>query len=87
MVHGVCVLCEQIGKDRKMIKEFITIAIVSDDYDVKNSGREELIRCKDCKYRNQYRFPPKYDKKDYCDYHEKCIDIDNFCAWAERKEE
>ena len=36
-----------------MIREFITIATVPDDYDVKNSGREELVRCKDCKYRKR----------------------------------
>ena len=47
----------------------------------------EVIRCKDCKYRNEYQFPPKYDIKNYCEKHEKVTSVENFCSWAERKEE
>lgn len=31
----------------------------------------QIVRCKDCKWRNVYQFPPKYDERDYCDKHEK----------------
>ena len=45
----------------------------------------ELIRCKDCAYKNKYKFPPKYDEKYYCEKHEKVVDEACFCSWAERK--
>ena len=49
------------------------------------SAEPEIIRCKDCKWRNVYQFPPKYDEKDYCDKHEKTVSTDGFCSWAERR--
>ena len=45
----------------------------------------EVIRCKDCKWRNVYQFPPKYDERDYCDKHEKTVSADDFCSRAERR--
>ena len=45
----------------------------------------EVIRCRDCEYRKEYKFPPKYDTKDYCEEHEKFTSVENFCSWAERK--
>lgn len=47
----------------------------------------EVIRCKDCAHRNQYRFPPKYEVKDYCEVHEKVTALTNFCSWAERRKD
>lgn len=49
------------------------------------SAELEIIRCKDCKWRNVYQFPPKYDEKDYCDKHEKTVSTDGFCSWAKRR--
>ena len=45
----------------------------------------EIVHCEDCKWRNVYRFPPKYDERDYCDEHEKTVSADGFCSWAERR--
>ena len=45
----------------------------------------EVVRCKDCKYKNVYRFPPKYDERDYCEKHEKTVDVADFCSWGERR--
>ena len=47
----------------------------------------EIVRCKDCKYKNVYRFPPKYDERDYCVKHGKTVDVADFCCWAERRSE
>ncbi len=60
--------------------EAITMAI-------KALEQPEVIRCKDCKWRNVYQFSPKYDERDYCDKHEKTVGADGFCSWAERREE
>ena len=62
-----------------MIKEFITIATVSDDYDVKNSGREELIRCKDCKHHR--------NRTGRCDVWSANTPADGHCYRAKRHEE
>lgn len=41
--------------------------------------QEELIRCKDCKYwSKQYR---------WCGFNDTDSEPDDFCSWAERKEE
>lgn len=43
--------------------------------------REEIVRCKDC------RFCFSYWKSDYCDYFKHVINNrDGFCAWGEKKE-
>ena len=47
----------------------------------------EVIRCEYCAHRNQYRFPPKYEVRDYCEVHEKVTTLTNFCSWAERRQE
>lgn len=49
------------------------------------SAQPEIIFCKDCKWRNVYQFPPKYDERDYCDKHEKTVSTDDFCSQAERR--
>ena len=49
------------------------------------SAQPEIIRCKDCKFKNHYQFPPKYDKKGYCEKHEKIINEIDYCSWAERR--
>lgn len=49
------------------------------------SVQPEIIRCKDCKFKNHYQFPPKYDKKGYCEKHEKIINEIDYCSWAERR--
>ena len=51
------------------------------------SVQPEIIRCKDCKYKKVYCFPPKYNKRDYCEKHEKPVDVADFCSYAERQEE
>ena len=51
------------------------------------SAQPEITRCKDCKHKNAYRFPPKYDERDYCEKHGKVVDVADFCSWAERREE
>lgn len=51
------------------------------------SAQPEIIRCKDCKHRNRYRFPPQYDERDYCEKHEKVVREDCYCSWAERRTE
>lgn len=51
------------------------------------SAQPEIIRCKDCKHKNVYRFPPKYDERDYCEKQGKVVDVADFCSWAERREE
>ena len=40
---------------------------------------KELIRCKDCKYYRKNRF--------VCDLTKYASTEDDFCSWAERKEE
>lgn len=47
----------------------------------------EVIRCEYCDHRKQYRFPPKYEVRDYCEVHEKVTTLTNFCSWAERKQD
>ena len=49
------------------------------------SAQPEIIRCEYCAHRNQYRFPPKYEVKDYCEVHEKVTALNNFCSWADRR--
>ena len=49
------------------------------------SAQPEIIRCKDCKYKNRYKFPPKYDERDYCERNERVTQRDGFCYWAERR--
>lgn len=49
------------------------------------SSEPKIIRCEYCAHRNQYRFPPKYEVKDYCEVHEKVTALTNFCSWAERR--
>ena len=44
-----------------------------------------VVRCKDCMYKNVYRFPPEYDERDYCEKHDMVVDGANFCSWAERR--
>ena len=48
-------------------------------------AKAEIVRCKDCKYKNVYRFPPEYDEMDYCVKHERSVDVADFCSWAERR--
>ena len=45
-------------------------------------AREEIVRCRDCKWRYVYK------NVSYCDldYAKIAIKPDNFCAWGERKE-
>lgn len=49
------------------------------------SAEPKIIKCEYCAHRNQYRFPPKYEVKDYCEVHEKVTTLTNFCSWAERR--
>lgn len=49
------------------------------------SAEPKIIRCEYCAHRNQYRFPPKYEVKDYCEVHEKVTTLTNFCSWARRR--
>ena len=51
------------------------------------SAEPKIIRCEYCAHRNQYRFPPKYEVKDYCEVHEKVTTLTNFCSWAERRKD
>ena len=44
-----------------------------------------VVRCKDCKHKRRYKFPPKYDEKDYCEKHEKVVSETCFCSWGERR--
>lgn len=46
----------------------------------------KIIRCKDCKYKKVYCFPPQYYERDYCVKHEKTVDVADFCSCAERRE-
>ena len=45
----------------------------------------EVVRCKDCKHKRRYKFPPKYDERDYCSINERVVTADDFCSWAERR--
>jgi hypothetical protein len=49
------------------------------------SAQPEIIRCKDCKHKRRYKFPPKYNEKDYCSINERVVPLDAFCSWAERR--
>ena len=51
------------------------------------SAEPKIIRCEYCAHRNQYRFPPKYEVRDYCEVHEKVTTLTNFCSWAERRQD
>ena len=51
------------------------------------SAQQKVIHCADCNYRNKYRFPPKYEERDYCEKHEKVVQTDWYCSWAERRQE
>lgn len=51
------------------------------------SAQPEIIRCKDCKHKNVYYIPPKYDKRDYCVKHNRVVDVADFCSCAERRTE
>ena len=51
------------------------------------SAQPCIIRCKDCKHKNAYRFPPKYDERDYCEKHGKVVDVADFCSRAEKRED
>lgn len=46
-----------------------------------------VIRCKDCKYKKVYAFPPNYNERDYCEKNERVVDVADFCSRAERREE
>lgn len=65
----------------KVIAESVDVALI----EALPSAEAEIIHCKDCKWRNVYQFPPKYDERDYCDKHEKTVSADGFCSWAERR--
>lgn len=54
-------------------------------YKHEKTAQPEIIRCKDCKYKKVYCFPPKYYERDYCVKHEKTVDVADFCSWAERR--
>lgn len=69
-----------------MIKEFITIATVPDDYDVKNSKREELIRCKDCKYKKRC-YKTMIIKSVGGGHIHIPLDENGYCSAGEREEE
>ena len=51
------------------------------------SAQPEIIRCKDCYYKNRYRFPPQYEERDYCEKHDKVVRENCYCAWAERRQD
>lgn len=69
-----------------MIREFITLATIPDDYDVKNSGREELIRCKDCKYKKRCH-RSMIVKTAYGGEMHMPFDGNGYCSAGEREEE
>lgn len=52
----------------------------------KNSLRDEIVRCRDCK---EFSFGNTAHKTvDWCDYWCDCVDSpDGFCAWGERRGE
>jgi len=68
-----------------MIKEFITIATVSDDYDAKNRGHEELIRCKHCKYK-KHCHRSMIVKTEYGGEMHMPFDENGYCSAGERDE-
>ena len=41
--------------------------------------REEIVRCRDCKWCMAYM------SGTYCDYMSHAIELDGFCAWGEKK--
>lgn len=47
----------------------------------KNSLREEIVRCRDCKYAPFLKYG-----NDECVMHLQKTKPDNFCAWGERRE-
>lgn len=49
-------------------------------------AQPEIIRCKDCKHRHKYCFPPQYEEHNYCEKHEKVVQTDWYCSWADRRE-
>ena len=51
-------------------------------YDPKDNGWEEIVRCKDCKYRSSYVGA----LGNYCTYVLHCTKDDFYCADGERKE-
>lgn len=58
----------------------------------KNSLREEIIRCRDCKHftpKGTHKFENGKVNADYCTYVRGWmlqITHDGFCAWAERRQ-
>jgi hypothetical protein len=67
-----------LGREGRRMKEYIMI---------KETGNApitvaELIRCKDCKYSRRI-ITPFMD----CDRFRRVTDTEQFCSWAERKEE
>ena len=47
----------------------------------------EVIRCKDCGSRSKYKFPPKYDERDYCEVHQQVVAATDYCSWATKMDE
>jgi hypothetical protein len=61
------------------------LEIAADIVELLPSAQPEIIRCKDCKHKRRYKFPPKYNEKDYCSINERVVPLDAFCSWAERR--
>lgn len=43
---------------------------------------EPVVRCNDCMFRNTYKFPPKYEERDYCDENMRSVEANDFCRWG-----
>lgn len=66
----------------KYTEYIIPIEEEAEDHDEKNS---ELIRCKDCKYASVGR--NEVDSWLWCKAHGHSFEMNDYCSWAERKEE
>lgn len=77
-------------EERRMKREYIA------DFDIPKSGKihgqsvmpkQELIRCKDCKYYDSYYCHNKWWGDGYGNYPPPIKEDDGYCDWAERREE
>ena len=62
------------------MSEYITAWL--DDIDMSHV-REEIVRCRDCEYCSEsMAWPGAYE----CDFINRGVEPDGFCAWGERRE-
>ena len=80
-----CTDCKEYDQERHNCPRWNRV--IRKTVDELRAEQAEIIHCADCNHRNKYHFPPQYEERDYCEKHEKVVQTDWYCSWAERRQE